>query len=675
MGVTVAKLAGFCFGVSRAVETVEKAIADGGSVYTLGRLIHNSGFIRDLEKRGVGIIEISDIDGVFERANKDNPTVVCTRAHGITEEIDRRLHELEENNPYFTVMDCTCPYVKKIHKIARDETNEGTVLCVLGDEKHPEVQGIVSYARCEHIVALHAEELISKLEASPFKEKQPILVAQTTQNLIEWKKTIKFFEKLYTNAKIYDTICSVTENRQDEVLKLSRKMDMMIIIGGKESSNTNKLYDISKENLDLSFLIEDASSIPLEYVKPHMKVGIAAGASTPGKIIEEVQTIMSENIEKTFEEMLDESIRTIKNGDRVTGYITSVSENEIHVDIAGVKFTGIITYDELTDDPAVKLCELYKVGDEIEAKVLKVNDAEGTVALSKKRIDVDKNWQIVVDASANEAILDAKIIEVVKGGVIGLCDGVRVFIPASQSGLPKDADLHALQGQTKKVKIIDINEQRKRVVASIRVVEREENKAKRDAFWAQVEEGQSYRGEVKSLMSYGAFVDLGGVDGMVHTTELSWKRIKHPSEVVSIGDVIDVVVKSVDKENKRISLSYKSPDEDPWKLFTEKYTEGDVATVKIVSLMDFGAFAEVVPGADGLIHVSQITLEKIAKPADVLKVGDEVEAKITKIDLDTHKISLSMKALLIPEEPAEAEEAAAEAVEEAAPAEAAEVTE
>lgn len=668
MSVTVAKLAGFCFGVSRAVDTVEAAISEGGTVCTLGKLIHNPGFIRDLEARGVRIINADDIEAVAKASSETNPTVVCTRAHGITRELDEALIRLTEKYPHFKVKDCACPYVKKIHKIAADETGEDTVLCVLGDENHPEVEGIVSYAKCEYIVAPSADELQGKMSLVDFTQKRPILVAQTTQNLIEWKKTIKFFEKLYTNAKIYDTICSVTENRQDEVLKLSRKMDMMIIIGGKDSSNTNKLYTVSKENLPLSFLIEDASSIPLEYVKPHMKVGIAAGASTPGKIITEVQTIMSENIEKTFEEMLDESIKTIKNGDKVKLYVTSVSENEIRGDIEGVKFTGIITYDEVTDDPSVKLADVYKNGDIIDAKVLKVNDAEGIANLSKKKIDVDKNWQIVVDAAAANEILEAKIVEIVKGGVIASCDSIRVFIPASQSGLPKDADLAVLKGETKKVRIIDINEQRKRVVASIRVVEREENKAKRDAFWAQVEEGQQYRGEVKSLMSYGAFVDLGGVDGMVHSTELSWRRIKHPSEVVNVGDVIDVTVKAVDKENKRISLTYKTPDMDPWKIFTDKYAEGDVATVKVVSLMDFGAFAEVVPGADGLIHVSQISLEKVNKPADVLKVGDEVEAKITKIDAENHKISLSIKALL---EPATLEEVAEEAVEEVveAPAE------
>ena len=614
--VTVASLAGFCFGVNRAVNTVKAAIDGTSRVYTLGKLIHNPSFLMSLADKGVKVISADELDAIFDAASEQNPTVICTRAHGITRELSERLDDYSRRNSSFKVADCTCPYVKKIHDIVKREMSEDTLLCVLGDENHPEVMGIVSWSGGDYVVANNADELVSLAGSATKNYNTLILVAQTTQNLKEWEKTQKIFKKLYTNSKIFDTICSVTENRQNEVLKLSRKMDMMIIIGGKDSSNTAKLFSVAKENLDLTFLIEDASSIPLKYVKPHMKVGIAAGASTPGEIIQEVQNIMSENIEKTFEEMVEESLKPINNGDRVTGIVTSVSDNEIHVDI-GAKFTGIITYSELTDDPSVKLSDLYKPGDEIEAVVVKVNDAEGVAQLSKKKVDV-----------------------------IGLCGGVRVFIPASQSGLPKDADLHELQGQVKKVKIIDINEQRKRVVASIRVVEREESKARKEAFWAQVEVGQQYHGEVKSLTSYGAFVDLGGVDGMVHTSELSWKRIKHPSEVVNVGDMIDVVVKDVDKEAKRISLTYKSPDEDPWKLFTEKYSEGDTAHVKIVSLMDFGAFAEVVPGADGLIHVSQISREKLDKPSDVLKVGDEIDAKITKIDPETHKISLSVKALL-----------------------------
>ena len=657
--VVVAKLAGFCFGVSRAVERVENAIDRRSEIYTLGKLIHNPSFIKKLEEKGVRVIDDSGLDDIYMSASESHPVTICTRAHGVTREISAKLSEMAGKNRYFRVVDCTCPYVAKIHKIAR-ECPEDAIFCVLGDPDHPEVQGFISETNADTVVAPTADELIKKVENLYSDDlgngRRIVLAAQTTQKLSEWEKIQKICKISYTNSQIYDTICSVTENRQNEVLKLSRKMDMMLVIGGKDSSNTRKLFSICEQNCKLTFLIEDASSIPLEYVKPHMKVGIAAGASTPGEIIQEVHNIMSENTEKTFEEMIDESLHPINNGDRVNGVITSVSDNEIHVDI-GAKFTGIITYSELTDDPSIRLTDAYKPGDEIEAVVVKVNDAEGVAQLSKKRIDVAKNWQAVVDAAANGEPIEVKIIDVVKGGVIGLSNGVRVFIPASQSGLPKDADLHELQGQVKQVRIIDLNEQKKRVVASIRSIEREANKARKEAFWAQVEPGQQYTGEVKSLTTYGAFVDLGGVDGMVHTSELSWKRIKHPSEVVKVGDVITVTVKAVDKDAKRISLTYKAPDMDPWKIFTEKYAEGDTATVKIVSLMDFGAFAEVVPGADGLIHVSQISREKLAKPSDALKVGDVVDAKITKIDNDTHKISLSIKALLLDQERAAQDDA------------------
>lgn len=651
--VVVAKLAGFCFGVSRAVESVEKTIDGRSEIYTLGKLIHNPTFIKKLEEKGVRVIDDSMLDEIFASADEKHPVTVCTRAHGVTRDISEKLSGMAAKNSFFKVVDCTCPYVAKIHKIAR-ECPKNAIFCVLGAPDHPEVKGFISETDADVIVAPTADELIKKVEnlySDDMKNgRRIVLVAQTTQKLSEWEKIQKICKISYGNSQIYDTICSVTENRQNEVSKLSRKMDMMIIIGGQDSSNTQKLYQTSLENLQLTFLIEDASSIPLEYVKPHMKVGIAAGASTPGEIIQEVQNIMSENIEnmntaaeEDFAQMVEESLKPIRNGSHVKGIVTSVADNEIHVDIGG-KFTGIITYGEITDDPSVKLTEVYKPGDEIEAVVIKVNDAEGIAQLSKKKIDVDKNWQAVVDAFNNQEVLDAKIIDVVKGGVIGLVGGVRVFIPASQSGLPKDADLSELKGQTKQVRVIDLNEQRKRVVASIRSVEREQRKAQREAFWSQIEPGQVYHGEVKSFMPYGAFVDLGGVDGMVHITELSWKRLRHPSDVLKIGDMIDVIVKDVDKDAKRISLTCKNPEEDPWKIFTDKYQEGDIAHVKIVSLTDFGAFAEVVPGADGLIHVSQISREKIGKPSDVLKVGDEVDAKITKIDPETHKISLSIKA-------------------------------
>ena len=364
--------------------------------------------------------------------------------------------------------------------------------------------------------------------------------------------------------------------------------------------------------------------------------------------------------EKNFAELLEESMKTLNTGDIVTGVVTSISQNEITLDL-GTKTTGVIVHDKLTNDPSAKLDEMFKIGDEVKAKVIRVSDVEGIAMLDKLRVDSEQNWYgIVAKYEAGEAV-EGKIVEMVKGGLIISIDSVRVFIPASLSGVAKEAGVEALQalvGTTQKVKIVEIKEDRKRAFASIRAIQREERKAKEEAFWNQVEIGQIYEGPVKSLTNYGAFVDLGGVDGMVHTSELSWRRIKHPSEVVKVGDVIKVYVKDLDREKGRISLGYKTEDMDPWNIFTSKYSVGDLASVKIVSLMPFGAFAEVVPGADGLIHISQIADHKIAAPADVLKVGDVVDAKVTAIDDENRKISLSIRALL---EDAKAEEVADEA--------------
>ena len=377
---------------------------------------------------------------------------------------------------------------------------------------------------------------------------------------------------------------------------------------------------------------------------------------------------MNEQMTENFAEMLETSMKTLNTGDVVQGIVTSVSTGEIHLDL-GTKTTGGISYDKATTDPQAKLEDLFKVGDVVKAKVIKVSDIDGIATLDKTRVDSDANWYKIVEASESGEILEGKITEVVKGGVIITILGVKVFIPASLTGVPKDGDLYSIQGTMQKVKIIEIKADRKRAYASIRAVLREERKAKEDAFWAEIAEGKEYDGEVKSLTSFGAFVDLGGVDGMVHTTELSWRRIKHPSEVVSVGDKIHVFVKAFDREKGRISLGYKTEESNPWTIFTTKYAEGDVADVKIVSLMPFGAFAEVVPGCDGLIHISQIADHKIAKPEEVLELGQVVSAKITAIDGENHKISLSIRALL--EEAAEetAEEAPVEAAEEAADAE------
>ena len=650
MSVKVASLAGFCFGVERAVKTVNRLVEEGGAkIYTLGKLIHNPTIVNNLEKRGVSVISQADLPAVFESACKGNPSVVLIRAHGVTKQISDQLASYAEQCEYFSVADCTCPHVKKIHNIVSEHSDKDGLTLIFGNVKHPEVEGICSYVKGEYRVFSDVNEL----DLVNLNEKRVTVVSQTTQNLSEWKKSQEILEKVCTNPLIFDTICSVTENRQKEVEILAGECDVMLVIGGRDSSNTNKLFEISRSCQPNTFFIEDADSIPPIKVTAHTKVGIAAGASTPGDIIKEVETRMSEKelaqnteiMEEDFASMLETSFKTLNTGDTVTGTVLSVDDNEVKVDL-GAKVTGIISVNDLVD-PSAKLTELYKPGDEVTAVAVRVSDVDGMAVLSRRKIEAAGRWQAIVDAFNEGTVLEGKVTEAIKGGVIILLGGVKVFVPASQSGLGRDADVSALVGQVHKVKIIDVNEQRKRAVASIRAIQREEKKAREADFWATMEVGKKFTGRVKSLTSYGAFVDLGAFDGMVHSTELSWKRIKHPNEVVSVGDTLDVFVKEFDQEKRRISLGYKTEETNPWTLFTNQYNVGDVANVKIVSLMPFGAFAEVLPGADGLIHISQITNEKkIATPAEVLNVGDMVDAKIVEIDEENHKISLSIKALM-----------------------------
>ena len=667
MEVTLAKSAGFCFGVSRAVEEVFKlsSSSDSGSIYTVGSLIHNNHITAELQRRGVKVIDEADIEALKDSASENNLITVVIRTHGVTKEISDKLLAYEKENPFFRVCDMTCPYVKKIHKIVSE--NKDDTLVVFGDENHPEVKGIISYS-CADAFVICDKEGAKKLDLG---EKNVTAVAQTTQNTNKWKNTQKILEKDCTNVKIFDTICRVTENRQAEAGELARTSDAVIVIGGRNSSNTNKLYETAKRFQPNTFFIESPCELTKICFTPFSKVGITAGASTPSGIIQEVIKRMSElenkntvaevSAEQSFEEMLESSLKTLNTGDMVTGVITSVSAGELHVDL-GTKVTGIISFDEVTDDSSLVLTDAFKVGDEVKAIVVKVSDRDGVATLSKKRVDNKLRFTKVLDAYNEGAVIEGTVCEVVKGGVLLNYEGNRIFVPASQTGIAKDGDLNALLGTVQKARIIEVKEDKKRAVASIRKIKNEERKALEEAFWANVEVGKQYEGEVKSLTSYGAFVDLGGVDGMVHRTELSWTRIKSPADVVSVGDVIKVFVKDFDSEAKRISLGYKTEESNPWNVFTSTYALGDKADVKIVSLMPFGAFAEVVPGVDGLIHIYQITDKKVSKPSDVLNVGDVVKAEIIGIDEENHKISLSMRTLIEKTEEAEAE--AEEATEE-----------
>ena len=650
MTITIAKEAGFCPGVRRAADTVEKILRDAEPdrhVYTLGRLIHNDAYCAHLESLGCGVIGREDVDDVIWRASNGEKITVVIRAHGELQHILDTLTACAKANEGFTLVNCTCPYVERVRQIARENSGPDRLFALLGAADHPEVEGIMSCVRGPGVVFGSADELdlwIMTNSSVQNSLKQGAIAVQTTQKCTEWKKTIKIFKKLYTNADIFDTICTVTENRQKEAAGLAKQSDMVVVIGSPSSSNSRKLAQVCRENCPTVLFVDGPGSLRENmHPGPYHKVAITAGASTPDSVIQEVYETMNEH--ENFAEMLEASIKTLNTGDIVEGVVIAVSNNEIHLDL-GSKATGVLTHDKATDDPSAKLEDLYKIGDVVKAKVVKVSDIDGIATLDKTRVDAESNWIAILDAYESGEILEGKIVEVVKGGVIISLNAVKVFIPASQTGIPKDGDLSVLLNTNQRVRIIEVKPERKRAYASIRSVLREERKAKEAAFWDAIEEGKEYDGEVKSLTSFGAFVDLGGVDGMVHTSELSWRRIHHPSEVVSVGDKIHVYVKSFDREKGRISLGYKTEEMNPWNIFVNQYQVGDVVEVRIVSLMPFGAFAEIVPGCDGLIHISEIADHRIAKPEEVLEVGQVVNAQITAIDLDNRRISLSIRALL-----------------------------
>ncbi|MBO5022926.1 MAG: bifunctional 4-hydroxy-3-methylbut-2-enyl diphosphate reductase/30S ribosomal protein S1 [Clostridia bacterium] len=641
MEITVAKYAGFCFGVERAVNTVYNIIEEykGKKIYTLGLLIHNPVITEKLSSLGVNVLDEDEALSLVESEDVKN-LVFVIRAHGVKKSVAERLAASGA-----TLIDCTCPFVSKIHSIADEHTNKDTLTLLFGTENHPEVIGIASHIKGEFFIFDSKEKLeifIKSQNAQKLHSKRTILASQTTQNLAEYKNCQEFLKKVCTNPLIFDTICCVTENRQLEVEKLSQKCDAILVIGGKNSSNTKKLFEISRKNNPHTFFVEHFEDIP-KNITQMSHVGIAAGASTPGYMIEEVKKIMSE--QENFAQLLDESFKTLNTGDKVSGVVTSVSNTEVHVDI-GSKVTGILTLENVTDDPTAKLENLFKVGDTVDAIAIRVSDLDGIAMLSKKKVDAQKDWQKVVEAAENETIIEGKITEAVKGGVIAYALSNRIFIPASQTMVARGGDLSSIVGTVQKFKIIEVTPEKRHVVASIRKVVMEERKAAEEAFWAEVEVDKFYVGKVKSLTNYGAFVDLGGVDGMVHTSELSWTRIANPKEVVSVGDEIKVFVKAFDREKGRVSLGYKTEETNPWNAFTSNYAVGDVADVTVVSIMPFGAFAQVIPGVDGLIHISQIANKKLATPAEVLKKGDVVKAKILEIDTENKKVSLSVRALL-----------------------------
>ena len=640
MRVIQAESAGFCYGVERAVKLAEQTARERGGCVMLGSIIHNAHVVRELE--ALGGRSVNSVEEV-----RPGDTVII-RSHGERKQVFDRLTELGVQ-----YVDATCPNVRRIQQLVAQADEEGRIPLIIGEEHHPEVIGVASWSRRSMIFET-PEKLQKWLDSAPENRHLPLTaVAQTTCIRSLWETSSKILKKECTNAKLFDTICNATQRRQSEAAELAAKVDVMVVVGDRKSANTQHLTEICSERCPRVYQIEGASELEPNFLKGCSVAGLTAGASTPASIIKEVNETMSEEIknneamEESFEEMLEKSFKTLNTGEKVTGIVTAIGPTEVQVDL-GCKQAGYIAIDELSADPNVKPEDVVKVGDEIETYIIRVNDVEGYAMLSKKRLDAVKVWDDIAEACENKTTLEGKVTEENKGGIVVNVKGVRVFVPASQSGQPRGAELSEMIGQTVSLRITEVNRARRRVVGSIRAVQYEARQAAQAEIWNNIEVGKHYNGVVKSMTSYGVFVDIGGVDGMVHISELSWSRIKNPSEVVSVGDPLDVYVISFDPEKRKISLGVKDHSCNPWDKFMETYKVGDVANVRIVKLMAFGAFAEVVPGVDGLIHISQIADRRIEKPGDVLSEGQMVDAKITAIDEEKQKISLSIRALLTP---------------------------
>ena len=651
MQILLSENAGFCPGVRRADNAVRELIKNRKSdeiIFTLGPLIHNGVYVSSLEEEGVRALKISELSSIIKNNKKKKLTFVI-RTHGVSVDDNMYLRRIEAENSNVKIVDMTCPSVKRIHDIAVKNTDENSFFILFGSPTHPESVASLSYAKGEKAIISSLEEL----EKLDLQGKLPILCAQTTANLLQFIQIKKTLKKLYTNAIFFDTICSVTENRQYEAIDIAKKSDVMIVIGGRDSSNTEKLYSLCGQVCPKVLWIETAAELLTDFPDSAHCAGITAGASTPDGIIMEVFKAM-----ENFSQMLEGSLKTLHTGETVTGTVFTIGQNEIKLDL-GAKFTGVLTREQITDDPDVKLNEMFKIGDQVDVFVIRVEDGKGIATVSKKRVDADNSWVVLKDAQESGEVIEGKIVSMTRGGVLLSYLGNTVFIPASQTGIARGGDLSVLVGTVQKVRIIEFDVAKKKAIGSIKVILNEEKKAREEAAWAGLEVGAEFVGVVKNLTNYGAFVDIGGVDGMVHNSELSWKKIKHPSQVVSVGQQIKVYIKELDVEKKRISLGYKTQDMDSWYKFTQEYNVGDVVSAKIVSIMPFGAFAEVYDDVDGLIHISRISTERINSPADVLKVGDVVDVKIIEIDNENRRLALSIRALIEAEQKAAAAEARA----------------
>ena len=651
--IRVAESAGFCFGVKRAIEMAYEAIGVEPKLYSYGQLIHNKTVTDDLASKGLQIVE--NLDGLTEGT-------LLIRSHGV----GKALYD-EAEAKGLKILDGTCPFVKKIHDIVHDKLAEGLGIIVVGDGTHPEVIGINGW--CENAAVILEDEEAAKTKEIPEKEKYAVVV-QTTFRQAKFDKILEILQDRGVNMEVHNTICSATEKRQTEAEELSKTVDKMIVIGGKNSSNTQKLVEICAKNCGNTVHIETICDLVLNNFGKDDKIGITAGASTPPAIIKEVVVTMSEALENavqnlegseeaTFEQMLEESLVTLHTGDVVKGTVIQVVNEEVSVNL-GFKSDGIIARGEFSSDPTVIPSKTVQPGDEIEVFVVRVNDGDGNVMLSRKRIEAQKGIEEIEAAYNDKAVVTGTVTNVVKGGLIAVVNGVNVFIPSSQVSNRFIEDLSVFNGQELEFNIIEVDRVKRRFIGGRKALVEQEIAAKRAALFETIQAGSRVNGTVSRLTDFGAFVDLGGVDGLIHISEMSWGRISNPKEVLKEGQEVEVFVLDVDKEKGKISLSLKDADKNPWKLAAEKYAVGSIVEGKVVRMVPFGAFVELEPGVDGLVHISQIANKHVVKPEDELKVGEIINVKVLEVNPEQKKISLSKRQADAPVEEAPAEEAATE---------------
>lgn len=634
MEIKVAKTAGFCFGVKRAMDMVYAQVGKQ-HVHTYGPIIHNDEVVRELEQNG-----IFALNSIEELKQKKEGTIII-RSHGVNKEI----YDIAEQNQ-LEVVDATCPFVRKIHKIVMEESKKGHEIIIIGNKNHPEVQGIKGWSVTEPTIIESVQEMLSFV---PKSQNKISIVSQTTFNYNKFQELVEIISKKGYDINVYNTICNATEERQLETRAIAKNVDAMIVIGGKHSSNTQKLYEISKKECDNTIYIqkkEDLKGLDFSNIK---NLGITAGASTPNKIIKEVHISMSE---KSFEQLLEESLVTIKNGEVVEGTIIDVKEDEIILNI-GYKADGIISRNEYSNTPNLDLRNEVKVGDKMEAKVLKVNDGEGQVLLTYKRLAAEKGNKRLEDAFNNKEVITAKVDQVLDGGLSVVVEEARVFIPASLVSDTYEKNLGKYKDQEIQFVISEFNPRKRRIIGDRKQLLVAEKKKKQEELFARIEPNMTVEGVIKNVTDFGAFIDLGGADGLLHISEMSWGRVENPKKVFKVGEQIKVLIKDI--QGEKIALSLKFPETNPWLNAEEKYAVGNIITGKVARMTDFGAFVELETGVDALLHVSQIAKEHIEKPSDILKVGQEITAKVVDFKKDDRKISLSMKAVEAPKAAAKEE--------------------